>query len=433
MSKKYKSIKDIAKVFWKLEEDYDLYNFQIEGIYVWQIFRGRLFYDIVSKLLYLGEPHRNTNKLHKLKQIPSMLYNAIYSTAFFYKKVDTIIFPHDRIRLIDGKYIDIYTKYFIDNCKLKDDKFLVLEKPYLQKHWSEKDVYKRYLDDSILYTSLLSKIIFVKYTQEQAELLKNLEDKIIDLFNIKLDLFKYCEVDIKKFKLYYKYYYKLFLKLQPKQIYVLVSYAYPWKVQAARDLGIEVIELQHGAYSKFHLGYSHSNLKNVAYFPDKLYVWNQYWKDVISYPIDYDKIIIYPFKHQTNEMEKYKTIQKKRNQVVVLSQGSISNSMSKIILDNFDFFQNKIIKYKLHPGEIDRYKQYPYLMELLKKDNVELVLDGNLYELFASSTYQVGVYSTAIYEGLEFGLKTILCNAPFVEYMDGLVSLNKIDMVLYEK
>jgi len=68
----------------------------------------------------------------------------------------------------------------------------------------------------------------------------------------------------------------------------------------------------------------------------------------------------------------------------------------------------------------------------LAKDNVELV-DDDLYKLLSSSEYQVGVYSTAIYEGLLFGLKTILCNTMFVEYMEELIMLDKVFLVLNEK
>ncbi len=54
-------------------------------------------------------------------------------------------------------------------------------------------------------------------------------------------------------------------------------------IKAANDLNIEIIELQHGTYSKYHLGYSFPNNNNNnkhTYFPTKFYVWNKYWKDL---------------------------------------------------------------------------------------------------------------------------------------------------------
>jgi hypothetical protein len=45
----------------------------------------------------------------------------------------------------------------------------------------------------------------------------------------------------------------------------------------------------------------------------------------------------------------------------------------------------------------------------------------NLYELFAQSEYQIGVFSTAIYEGLTLNCKTVLLDFPGVEYMEYLI------------
>ena len=63
--------------------------------------------------------------------------------------------------------------------------------------------------------------------------------------------------------------------------------------------------------------------------------------------------------------------------------------------------------YKLHPGEYDRWREaYPWLVDADIK-----VIDSSeppLYELFARSSVQVGVASTAIYEGLTFDLETYI-------------------------
>lgn len=427
----YNNIKELADKFFELESKYDLINYKIDGIKVWQIIRWNIFSIIASKIFGLNEAHITTNKVHKIKQIPLMMYNAIFNTALFSKHHDVLVFPHDRVRLVGKEYIDINTKYFVDDLIRENKDILVLEKPYAQKHYSVKNGYTKYLDDSILYVSLFKKFIKVDF-QSHNDFLNLLDDDIKLLFNIDLNLNFMIKESIQKYKSYYKYYYKLLNRIKPKQIYLVISYAYPWLVSAAKDLNIEVVELQHGAFSKYHLGYSYHKKSKVSYFPDKFLLWNDFWKNMMELPISNNHIEIYPFKFQENEIQKYKNIKKNKNQVIVLSQGTISNHMSKIILDNFEFFKDKVIKYKLHPGEIQRYKNYKYLMQLLEKENVELITDGNLYELLASSEYQVGVYSTAIYEGLEFGLKTILCDSLFVEYMDKLIALEKIEIILKE-
>ena len=78
------------------------------------------------------------------------------------------------------------------------------------------------------------------------------------------------------------------------------------------------------------------------------------------------------------------------------------------------------IVYKLHPFEFDTwFEDYPWLAE----SNIEIVgLKGkNLYQLFAESEIQVGVYSTALFEGLSFGVRTFILDEKGIEYMQYLI------------
>ena len=89
---------------------------------------------------------------------------------------------------------------------------------------------------------------------------------------------------------------------------------------------------------------------------------------------------------------------------------------------------NMKIIYKLHPGEYYQWeKRYPWL-----NNPIISVIDSDqisLYELFAKSKYQIGVYSTSIYEGLTFNLKTYLLDLPGVEYMDYLIENNYVKLI----
>ena len=83
----------------------------------------------------------------------------------------------------------------------------------------------------------------------------------------------------------------------------------------------------------------------------------------------------------------------------------------------------KII-YKLHPGEYETWREnYPELVEASDFDNFEVIDNSEipLYRLLAESNYQVGAFSTAIYEGLMFNCKTFILDVPGVEYLDDLI------------
>src|SRR5699024_6383953 len=88
--------------------------------------------------------------------------------------------------------------------------------------------------------------------------------------------------------------------------------------------------------------------------------------------------------------------------------------------------------YKLHPGEYERWKTtYPYLLRAKELGNFSVIDNNNinLYSYFSKSKYQVGVNSTAIFEGLTFGCKTILYNIIGVEYMKDLISKEIVAVV----
>jgi hypothetical protein len=426
----YQSIKELADAFFELENKYNLIDLEISGVKVWQCIRCKLFTSMAAKLFNLGIAHESEGST--LRLLISMVFNGVRHSALFEREHDVIVFPHQRVRLVEGEYIDINTHYFVKDLISQHRDVLVLERPYRKKHLKKPNKHTRYIDDSIIFTHLFKKLFRPKLKSSK-KIINVLSNEIENNFNIIIDLHGVFKEAIQKFKASYIFYIFLLKRIKPRQIYLVISYAYPSLVKAAKDRAIEVVEIQHGAFSKYHLGYSYNSIRKVDYFPDKFLAWNDYWRNMRALPLLKKDIGIYPFKYQETEFKKYENISKVSNQVVILSQGPIANQMSKIILENFDFFEDKIVKYKLHPGELKSYKEYKYLKKLLDKENVELVTDDILYELLASSEYQVGVYSTALYEGIQFGLKTILCNTMFVEYMEELIASGQVYLILNAK
>jgi hypothetical protein len=86
------------------------------------------------------------------------------------------------------------------------------------------------------------------------------------------------------------------------------------------------------------------------------------------------------------------------------------------------------IIYKLHPGEYDRWKkEYPWL----QNNNISIIdsQHPDLYTLLSSALCQIGVYSTAIYEGLAFGCQTFLVDLPGIANMDQLLESGYAQLV----
>ncbi len=423
-----KTIKDICEQIWILEEKHNLLDFEIDGVKIWQFIRMEIFFNIAQATKVIEAPQFvKKGFVDKVKSFVPYLIKALFQNPLYgNKNADVLIFDHERHKRVQGENIDIYTEFLIRDLKKQKVNFLVMERPYLRKHFKIKNSYRKYLDAFMIYSYFKRKLSNYKLSQEKLGFVTKLNNELNSIFRIKLDLPMMFEHHVQRFNINYELFSILLKKRNPKQIFIVVNYGQGDLIKAAKDLGVEVIELQHGTISKYHLGYSYPNAKvPLDYFPDKLHVWNEFWKDIIKYPIPDQDIVVKGFSFFNQQKDRYATNKKIDNQIIVLSQGSIGNQMSEIILENYQFLKDYIIIYKLHPGEYTRWQNYKALVELSKFDNVTIVKDSDLYELFSFSKYQIGVYSTAIYEGLEFDCQTVLLELPGVEYMDKLLETKR--------
>ncbi len=421
------SVKKICEKIWDLENEYDLLNKEIEGVKVWQLTRFIVYSEIAEKTGTFTKPHTIKNSWSdKIKAFPSYFHNTLIKNPLSgnYEK-EILIFDHPRKIAIDGDNIDIYTKYYID--ELDDDKYDVIERPYLNKHISKKEKNRKYLDYLYLVSYLPIELSEVKFINKDLIWIQKLQNEINTYFDIEIDLVKLFSMNIIKYKCYYKFYLKLLEKRKCKTVVLVVSYL-PINIPliaAAKENGIQVIEIQHGTIGPYHLGYNFPNYDSeLAYFPDIFYSFGEYWSETIEFPIDKENIIPYGFPHLKNRIKQYEQISKIDKQILFISQGAIGKELSKFAYEVAQALDEYSIIYKLHPGEYDRWKdEYKELVLASKLKNVT-VIDNNqreLYSYFAESEYQIGVFSTAIYEGLAFNCKTLLVNLPGIEYMKYLI------------
>ena len=108
--------------------------------------------------------------------------------------------------------------------------------------------------------------------------------------------------------------------------------------------------------------------------------------------------------------------------MVIISQGT--PILAKFARDISKQFSKKLtVEYKPHPNEF--YEQEPdYFIGLRNAGVVISHKHSDLYEIFARSRWQVGVFSTALYEGLYFGTACFIINTSGSEYMKKLIKLD---------
>lgn len=420
------SIKDLCEFIWNLEEKYNLLDYEIDGVKPWQLYRIDIYYQLTKKLsIFESNIQRGLSFKQKVFNGIGLFANAFLHYPFInLKKVDALIIAHPRAKKVDGAYVDIYTYQLKHDLLEQGTTLYEFEKHYLGKHLKEKTELDKYMDYITVFSTIKKRFIQVSLTDEQLKYIKIVQDEIEQKLEFKLDLKNLFINAVKKYKATAPYYKKLLKKTHPKTIYLVVSYGEGILISIAKSMKIPTIELQHGTFSKYHLGYSFpKHNKSLLYFPDKFYVWNDFWKQITKLPISDENVDIYPFKYMEKMVSQYSNVKKVKNKAVVLSQGRIGDQIAKKILDDYENFKHLDIVFKLHPEEYAQYNQYKYLKLLRDKFDIEIVKNVDLYHLLAESEYQIGVFSTAIYEGLEFDCKTILLNLPGIEYMYRLLEL----------
>ncbi|MCM1495513.1 MAG: hypothetical protein NC089_06905 [Bacteroides sp.] len=224
----------------------------------------------------------------------------------------------------------------------------------------------------------------------------------------------------------YKEYKRIFQKIHPKLILELVHYNMDSMIinEIAKQKGIRTVELQHGNIYDAHVSYHYDSNEEIKQLPDEIWLLSEYWKSVIHMPIEERFLIPMGYPYFESRIEKYNKKYKKQKDkktVLFISQSTIGRQLSRFAAEFAELAKDTMrILYKLHPGEVSVWKEQ--YQELGRCEFIKVIerREIDLYQLFAQSDIQVGVYSTALYEGIGFGLDTYICNLPYAEEMKAL-------------
>lgn len=215
---------------------------------------------------------------------------------------------------------------------------------------------------------------------------------------------------------------RLFFKLKkPKLLFVIVSHTKEAIIASAKSLGITTIELQHGSPARGKLNYDYTSGIKKTSFPDLFLSFGDYWSLNCKFPLAENKIISFGNPYLYNKINSYSHIVKE-DRMVIISQGF--PSLAKFAQDISKQFSKKlIVEYKPHPREFNE-QEPDYFIELRNAGVIISDKHADLYEIFARCRWQVGIYSTALYEGLYFGAACFILSNTGSEHMKSLLKLD---------
>jgi hypothetical protein len=415
-----------------METELELFEKKVANVYFWDLIRLNVYRQIMKKSgLHGGAQQAIQNSPPNFREYLLSVLKAIFiRNTFLASRCDILFLGHPRRKkMTDGSWWDIYCDPVIDFLERRHDCLLV-EKPYRGKHFAPpKTKNCLYLDFFFLLADILRRfrLLKIKLSGPDRIMLATIQRNVETAFHIQLEDLTTLVERALSYRRHFLFAYELLIKkVRPKIAVVICSYDNKVFIEACRNHEIPVVELQHGtSMGSYHPGYrfDRKDFRRIR-FPDHLLVFGDFWKRRIECPISNEKIHAVGYAFFEREALNYRKAERKDDQILFISQGTIGKDLSRLAVDvsRTPGFDHTIV-YKLHPEEYMRWRQeYPWL----EGSSVHIVQDDGipLYQLFAESTIQVGVYSTAIYEGLGFGLQTVLIGLPGIEYMDELIENN---------
>lgn len=389
--------------FFDFEVQNNLFNVRDKkGLYPWEAVR----YWVSFNLEHTNTIAHTTRRESLLSNICSSLKQII--EFFFY----IVRHRHCRNMMIlssrdkrNGLYYDKICEDFYGLLNIKET--LTLESIYPSKKNSYK--YSGFTCSNLLETFLSH---FPIGTFDFTEIHKLIKTHFPEFSMTVSDLNSLYRIFVSQY-IYYKF---IFKYCGIKRVYMIQNGIKKGLFAAANELGIEVVEFQHGQISRNHLAYSYpESIENAinVYHPNKLLLFGEIWKKDRSYP-GVENIVIgnnsYAGKNTMPDTHGNKIILVISNR----EEGEMLSNLVKQILEidkGFSFF------FKLHPNQYREKDLYESCFN--DYPNVEVVTDSaTVNKLLEQSEGILVVQSTAELEALQAGRKVFVLKAGSYEFMD---------------
>jgi hypothetical protein len=401
-----------------IEDKLSLFDIQIEGIPIWERVRYETYYELKRGSIESNTVHDNGKKFNleipkkykrTIQGIGLWIKNLLIKNPYLSTECEYLFWGHQRRKLHDSLWWDIYCDPIYEELDLDVLHLEVAHKGDNVSHLTPaKTENIKYLDLHVFTGTIIRELLSERYPIKSSKIdeIRSAEEKINSEFDESVDLEQIIKNKLAERKGRKILYDILLKKLDPKLVILVVSVFRATFIESCKKHNIPTIELQHGGFGPDHPGYSFPGDKEKKTFPDYLFTFGEFWADRVEFPISDNNIYSVGYPYLQWQKERYDEIKHEKS-ILFISQGPLGKTVTKFASEYAEIEDEYEIIVKLHPDESDGWEiKYPWLTTAPLT-----VIDKNqppLYKLLASSTVQVGVTSTVLYEGLTFNLETYL-------------------------
>lgn len=434
--------------FIKIQNENNLSDIQIDDVYIWRLIRGQLFTKILETEQVIIKPENKSLSTfqriksgfiqslkfimtpEKWKQIPHLTQNFKITLVDIINVIPSIILT-GRL-LFQGSSKPVFVSAFIRNIgsgyritRPIEEKYkgqtLLLDKPSAGLFAINR------LDTRAL--NMIARWFFKSEIQDDISNAANQISKAYDLNNQTIN--KLIRKQLKTFKAHESVFLHLFKKSKFEKIYLCWNRYYMPLLSAAKKAGIETAEFQHGTITPYHIMYSWEGYNDVPYSPDKLLCFGPSWPQHSNLCQSISPIVI-GAPHLEAAKAKHQNVEREANKVVIFSQSLIGIKLLKFTIEVARLRPDLQFVFKPHPAEhyidITQYIEQP-----LPNNFIITSPSDDSYKLMATATYQIGVSSTTLNEGMIFGNRIIVVPLSSWEYLEESVKLGHASLAQTSK
>ena len=260
---------ELIERFIDLEEKNEFFNLKIEKIKFWLYIR----FDIYTCLMQnYGLYNKNVSpdaQFSRKVDLVEFIKRMTVKNQFFLRKKDILIFSCARKVKENTYYKCVYTDLISKNL---DNTYYIFDDSYEGIYYFPRNVSGIKNLDIDSYRKLNNKKEISFNGQILEENIYSIIEKEFDkplTIAQKKQINSYLVNVLNTYNDWKKYYYHILKKIKPKLIMIVCYYGFKMMLlcETAKELGIPVVELQHGTMGKEHIAYNFLKKRRLKSFP----------------------------------------------------------------------------------------------------------------------------------------------------------------------
>ena len=342
---------------------------------------------------------RDTSIWFQLKQIFS-------GWSLFFRRYKTIIISNSlERRFLDGQVYDKLFHYISNKNSMQP--CLTIESKFPSNHYPLHDYKNKICTSRSIFflRELLYRLIFLrKISIKEANVL----NEFIEEQGVQVNLNYAIKKNIAQYKVMYR-----FFKRRPeiKYVFLTVSYTNFGLIKACKELGIKVVEVQHGVINSEHYGYSYHYTPNQNQFPNYLLTLGDadcdfFHNNPLNNILQVKSVGSFIIEYYLNQDKSISTTQSYTSKVVVSLQDCETGiSAVSTFIELAERNPNIAFYFKRRRTRLEE-----YLNKFKFPKNVFFEKDRSIYELIRDCDIHLTAYSSCALEAPSLGVRNILYN-----------------------